>query len=221
VGPISHSESFGAGLLYACNGGTAAFPIELLETPPSSQLNPDPALALIGWPAPTTATSWWLIARTETRAEYLGREPDGRSYELAILEREGEGTWNAVGWGGCGFNAVVPNSENGDALGWWIRPRDWPQPDDRRLHIRVRTWCPATLPDRMLDPVVRYGSDRIMVIVAARPLPQDLSACGEDQVADATIRLDEPVGDRMVLDGSRWPGRDAHVKTEDMALCCG
>jgi len=221
VAPIPPSDSFDAGLLYTCIGGTTAFPIELLETPPSIDLNPDPTPILIRWPVPTTADGWWLLARTETHAEYVGRDAEGRFYESAILERDQDGDWNAAGWGGCGFYAVVPGPEETDVLGWWIRDRDWPQPGDRTLHVRVRTWCPQTLPDRMLEPIVRYGSDRIIGIVAARPLTQEPSSCGEDQVADATIELDEPVGDRLILDAERWPGRDAHIRTQELALCCG
>jgi hypothetical protein len=220
VVPIPPSGTFGAGLLYTCDG-TAAFPIELLETPPSSDLNPDPTPALVRWPVPTKAEGWWLLARTETRAEYLGRDAEGRFYESAILERDEDGQWNAVGWGGCRFHAVVPSAEVTDVLGWWIRERDWPQPGDRTLQIRVRTWCPRTLADRMFEPVVRYGSNRIIAIVAAPRLTQEPSSCGDDQVADATIELDEPVGDRLILDAKEWPGRDAHIKTQVMLLCCG
>jgi hypothetical protein len=206
--------------MYTCVDGTPAFPIELFETPPSGDLNPDPTPALIRWPVPTTATEWWLLARTDTHAEFVGRDAEGGFYESATLERDNDGNWNAVGWGGCGFYAVVAGDAQ-NVLGWWIRERDWPQPNDRTLHIRVRTWCPGTLADRILDPIVRYGSDRIIAIVAARPLQQEPSSCGLDQVADATIELDEPVGDRLILDAGRWPGRDAHVKTEEMAICCG
>jgi hypothetical protein len=221
VAPIPPSDSLGAGLLYSCIGGTTAFPIELLDTEPSSDLNPDPRPALIRWPVQTTAEGWWLLARTESRAEYVGRDAKTGFYESAILERDQNGDWNAVGWGGCGFYAVMPGTQQTDVLGWWIREQDWPQSGDRTLHIRVRTWCPQSMPDRMLEPIVRYGSDRIIAIVAARPPTQEPSSCGEDQVADATIELDEPVGDRLILDANRWPGRDAHIKTEPNLLCCG
>lgn len=220
VAPIPQSDTFGAGLLYTC-GGTAAFPIELLETSPSSDLNPDPTPVLVRWPVPTEAEGWWLLARTETHAEYLGRDAEGRFYESAILERDEDGAWHAVGWGGCRFYAVVPGAEGTDELGWWIRERDWPLPGDRALHVRVRTWCPRSLTDRMLEPIVRFGPDRIIAIVAARALTQGPSSCGDDQVADATIELDEPVGDRLILDAKEWPGRDAHIKTQVMLLCCG
>ena len=221
VAPVPPSDSFGAGLLYTCVYGTAAFPIELLETSPSRNLNPDPTPALIRWPVPTTAVEWWLLARTETHAEFVGRDADGRSFEQATLERDGDGVWNAVGWGGCGFHAVVPGVEESGVLGWWIRDQDWPEPGDHTLHVRIRTWCPQTLTDRMLEPIVRYAPDRIIAIVTARPLAQQPSSCGLDQVADATIELDEPVGDRLILDASTWPGRDAHVKTQEMGVCCG
>lgn len=222
VAPIPSSGIFGAGLLYGCDGGgLPAFPIELLETPPSSELNPDPTPILIAWPVPTTAIGWWLIARTQTRADYVGRDAEGRFYESAILERDKDGVWKAAGWGGCSFYARVPGVEGADVLGWWIRERDWPQPGDRTLHIRVRTWCPQTLPERMLEPIVRYAPDRIIAIVGARPLTQEPRTCGETQIADATIELDEPVGDRLILDAREWPGRDAHIRTEEMLLCCG
>ena len=221
VSPIPPSDSFGAGLLFTCGG--PAFPIELLETPPSKHLNPDPAPALIRWPVPTRADAWWLIARTETQAEYLGRDAAGR-YESARLERGVDGIWNAVGWGGCRFYAVVPGAAYMEASGWWIREADWPKAGDRTLRVRVRAWCPRTLADRMLEPIIRYGSDRIIAIVGVRPSTQEPSECGddpEDQVGDATIELEEPVGQRMILDAKEWPGRDAHIKTEPMGLCCG
>jgi hypothetical protein len=218
--PIPRSDSFDAGLLYTC-GSKVAFPIELLETPPSTSLNPDPTPALTRWPVPTTADAWWLLARTETRAEYLGLDAETGFYESAMLERDAKGTWNAVGWGGCGFYGVAPGDEETDVLGWWIRDRDWPQPEDRTLHIRVRTLCPGRLRDRILEPIVRYGPDRIIAMVVARPMTQEGSSCPEDQVADATIQLDEPVGYRQILDVKQWPGRDAHIKTDTIGRCCG
>jgi hypothetical protein len=226
---VPPSDSFGAGLLYTCDVETAAFPIELLETPRSSSLNPDPTLALLQWPVPTAVKAWWLTARTETRAEFLGPVAErenplpaidsldwflnfGEMYEYAILERDTGGDWKAGQWGGCQFDAVVPGPEGSQVLEWWIREQDSPRPGDLTLQIGVHTWCPQTLQKRILKPIVRYASERILAIVAARPVGQERSSCGLDEIANVTIELDEEVGDRLILDGNRWPGRDARVR---------
>ena len=73
----------------------------------------------------------------------------------------------------------------------------------------------------MLDPIVRYGTDDIVIVLPAAPGGDCGQPEGDEQLVRVTITLDEPVGDRALRDGETLPMRDAHDATDPIVWCCG
>lgn len=162
---IPTSQSFTAGLLYYC--AFTPFPIELFEAPGIADENGDPATAFLrsGYMA---ADEWWLVDRTETRAEFVGHGSERDFYETAIVDRADDGRWESNNFGSCHPHSLLQGRGGVDRVTWWIREADWPRPSDRTLKIRARDLCPQGLADRV-HATIRYGDDRIIMILATDP----------------------------------------------------
>ena len=219
---IPTSQSFTAGLLYYC--AFTPFPIELFEAPGIADENGDPATAFLrsGYMA---ADEWWLVDRTETRAEFVGHGSERDFYETAIVDRADDGRWESNNFGSCHPHSLLQGRGGVDRVTWWIREADWPRPSDRTLKIRARDLCPQGLADRV-HATIRYGDDRIIMILAtdpgiAAPNSCDHPEAGDAQVTTLSVALAEAVGNRTLWDLSDWPGRDAHIPSQRLLVCCG
>jgi hypothetical protein len=213
---VPESDSFDAGLRYECYGVT--FPLEIMEGPSDAEKSGDPATVVLGMDVLPSIEEWWVIERTPTDATYLGRDVQefGATY-MGAQSTLKDGQWRPTGWGTCWGAAII---EDATPISWWVRNRDRPAPGDRTLEVRARSLCPDTLPDRLIDPIVRYAADRIVVILGVDP-PGDESCGYRNQVTGLTIQLDEPVGSRSLWDGERIPWRDARIPSEPIVECCG
>lgn len=71
--------------------------------------------------------------------------------------------------------------------------------------------CTGGVPvgDRLGKPLVRYGPATIEVLFTARPLDGEVFTCIGNQPSSTTLHLDEPIGERRILDLSGYPPRDA------------
>jgi hypothetical protein len=73
-------------------------------------------------------------------------------------------------------------------------------------------YCPLDSTPPVLNvPVVRYGTASILVILTSVKRPSETETCQTPEPVAVTIRFDEPIGTRVLLDGLIWPGRDARV----------
>jgi|GEM_PF-1168681 len=70
---------------------------------------------------------------------------------------------------------------------------------------------------RIEEPVVTVGAESVTVVFAVRPRggAQD---CPSNPETPYVMVLDEPLGDRVLLDGSEVPPRDA-TECADIAVC--
>lgn len=216
---VPPSDSYVAGLVYTCGG--ADFPIEVLEGPPDAHRSHDPPAKLLnGLLGLLPNERWWLVNRTATLAEYVG-EPEPGDYWFVYTELV-DGQWRAGPYGDCQMRAVV---EDAVVDTWWIPSARWPDPGDATLQITIRDECPETVGGRMLDPIIRYGTDAILIVIPTRPPGPPRPHCGftsdREQLARVSLQLDEPVGARALLDGESWPARDAHSRSEPLIWCCG
>lgn len=100
----------------------------------------------------------------------------------------------------------------GSLVSFSIAPDTVLQRGTRSLDVVVsQRGCTGGAPvvDRLRPPAVRYGPDRVEVLFTADPLPRAIYTCIGLPPEPATLRLDEPLGDRLVLDASNWPPSDA------------
>jgi hypothetical protein len=204
--PQPVSTDLAAGLPYYCGNGEI-FQIDVLSGPANATEGTDLAADPVrspGLPFSLDATHWWLVYRTATQAEFLGQDPSG-NFEYVETEFK-SGTWVLKGLGDCQFRYLVRGR---DTIAWWIDPANPPKPGDRELHVFGRDLCPKTLGGRLGAPVVRYGTDSVLIALTATAS----TGCvvGNSQAATLTVRLTEPIGARSLVDGSVWPARDARI----------
>jgi hypothetical protein len=206
--PLPISTDLAAGLPYYCGNGEI-FQIDVLSGPANATEGTDPAAGPVrspGLPFSLDATHWWLVYRTATQAEFLGQDPSGN---FEYLETEFKsGTWVLKGLGDCQFQYLVRDRAT---IAWWIDPANPPKSADRELHVLGRDLCPPTLAGRLGGPVVRYGTDSILIVLTATASPVTGTACGSAPGAPVTVRLTEPIGARSLVDGGVWPARDARI----------
>ena len=68
----------------------------------------------------------------------------------------------------------------------------------------------------MVGPEIRQLPDRVLVTFAVRPLGGDAHDCQANPPTKVVVTLPEPLGPRVLLDGSTLPARDPVV-----VECCG
>jgi hypothetical protein len=57
---------------------------------------------------------------------------------------------------------------------------------------------------RIADPIVEYGEDAITITVPVRRV-EGGATCQGNPWTPFVLELDEPIGDRLLLDGGPWP----------------
>jgi hypothetical protein len=73
----------------------------------------------------------------------------------------------------------------------------------------IRMGCSNGKTGKVFDPTVSAEEDQIVVTFTVKPLPPDGYKCpGNDQVPHL-VKLDEPVGDRKLVDGACLAGEAA------------
>lgn len=239
-GPVDDLGNPGFGLPYAC--ASAPFDVRIFSTPPTAETLSDPAVnglrkALVTDPTLPRA-GWWLTARSESEAEFAAR--DARRNFQYVRAEPGDGTWNMVSWGGCGPTLRIAGVST---VTWNLDPDSPPPgPESRVIRVVVTESCvPEPLPARLEPPIIRFTRGLVLVAFTARPpaapnaaLPGGgtsaritFAAAGPHSLARALhdvclgqtpalveVDLGEALGDRLLVDGSWWPGRDARQPLE-------
>lgn len=99
---------------------------------------------------------------------------------------------------------------------WWLATP--PRPDDRALDLVVheRACASGQSADGRIRPVVEYRPDSILVTITV-PYAGGFQLCPGNPDTPFRLPLDEPVGDREILDGrSSPPGRALTSKPGDI-----
>ena len=204
-------------LRFSCGADAHSFSPELLDQPALAELDPHPsARALVTFLAaghPETEflprQGWLLAGRDDRSASFVARVAGDPPLVEVQLERDADG-WRVTGWGQCRPRAVF-RGLNGAT--WTLDP-DLPAPGPQATEIRAlvtETECASGRPSvgRVLPPVILYGADEVTVIFAVRPLPGDAFDCPGNPATPMLIVLEEPLGERRLLDGGVFPPRDA------------
>lgn len=114
--------------------------------------------------------------------------------------------------------SATPSPSTGPAS-WWVDPTELPLSDDAEVirgFIRERACASGRSPEgRVLEPTIEYGADSIVITYMVEMRPGD---CPGNPSLPVEIRLVEPLGGRMLLDGSEDPPRDATMGDPEAAL---
>lgn len=235
--PAEADDDPAAGLPYACE--SAPFDIRLFRMPADAESSNDAAVdglrkTLAADPT-LPKSGWWQTARGVADAEFAARTADGRGFWY-VQVKMGGGVWDINNWGGCEPRLRVAGFST---VRWQLDPEPpQPGPDTRVIRALVSELCESDpLVGRLEPPIVRRTADLVLVAFVARPgagghgeLPVGGTAGGRltaarhgrsvvsaalydhcAGLAEAVVQVDleEPLGDRVLLDGAYWPGRDA------------
>ncbi len=94
---------------------------------------------------------------------------------------------------------------DGDVATWELRsPVD---ESSRSLDVLVtRLGCASGVTGDVLAPRVEYEDDRIVVIIDVERFTEGAADCQDNDAVPDVVELDEPVGDREVVDGACLDG---------------
>jgi hypothetical protein len=171
----------------------AAFLRQFLASPQSDELMPD--------------TGWRRLGHTGRFVEFANYidDPAWNSYVWITFESDGA-AWSFFRGGACQPERVVQGDL--ESLAWWL-PDGVPDPTARSISISVVVaGCSSGPPvDAIQPPLIEMAADRATTMLTGR---RDANPdCPVGVPTPWTIDLPEEIGNRLVLDGSVFPGRDA------------
>ena len=204
-----------ADISYSCGGGYPFTPAlfnkpgdaEKLQTPIGEAFR-----ALLATPrGEGNLTGWYYLGGDGELATFILRRVAQDDVIIADVQNDG-GRWYAGGLQSCAAEAVLNSLQNAD---WIFDPTSpLPQATDRQFVALVTAHTCVSGQESstatITSPAIRYEQGRILVIFGQR-LPLDEPAICEanrGRTARVLVHLDEPVGNRPVLDGDRYPPGD-------------
>jgi hypothetical protein len=205
----------GSGL--TCGNGET-FPAAALQGPGGAELGEDAAAAALravlaeGGDPQLVRSGWHRVIASDSRAQFVA-PGQGESPWVVIAVENGPSGWTMDLAGQCRLTVVMPAGLR--LASWWLDPAaGTPGPDAAAVMALVQEQCGGQpLEGRIAPPVVIYQPDFVTVVFGFVPLrgagqDQD-SICGSAPPARYRVILDEPLGQRRLLDGSTIPPRDA------------
>jgi hypothetical protein len=204
-----------AGLAATCGDGVL-FPAAGLDGLGTAQADPDQAAAalraFLAEPDPEEyffpAVGWHRVLETPTSVQFLAHGRDPKTWMIASFNRTAGG-WTTDTYGVCQAHIVL-----GGGLGtadWWLDPAlPRPGPNDRAFTALVlENACAGGPPvGRIAPPIVTFAPDAVTLIFGVRPLPGEQDCTGQPP-SRFRVTLDEPLGNRRLLDGGSLPPRNA------------
>jgi hypothetical protein len=104
----------------------------------------------------------------------------------------------------------------GAAAVWQIADATALNADSDAFDVGVtRMQCSGGVTGEALDPVIDYAETTIVVRIDVVPLDGDLYSCPGNNSVPVSVKLDEPIGDRVLVDGGcAHPDMSANVYCE-------
>lgn len=98
-------------------------------------------------------------------------------------------------------SATAP-ADHGDLAAWEVLD-DSLSAESTAVRVGVtRLGCAGGETGETLDPIVTYEATRIVIQIDVERLPDGAHSCPDNNVVPVTIMLDEPVGERALVDSS-------------------
>lgn len=207
-----------------CDGGPSFGP-EILEGGGGAENAADPAAEALRRHLATDHididmlpdAGWIEISRSGDTVIYVAADPAAAgNWVQATVGREGD-AWDVNGWGGC---TLMPDVGAGMAIGSFRLAVDPLDPAATEIRVLVTERACNSGEDaagRIEVASVEEDDDSVTVTLAVRPRGGGQS-CPSNPETPFVIQLSEPIGERVLLDGSSVPPRDATVCPE-IAIC--
>ena len=203
----------------ACSPGGTPFDPELLTERPA--IDPE---ADLGIPVGTTARPqvarrlidhWTLLGRSGSTVDLLiwlvpgteGTNIANSGMVAVTYEQAADGTWSFRSSGGCEPQRVF---HDGLDPATWALPGAAPGPAATSVPILVTEMGCASgqsSEGRVAEPIVEYTDDAVLLTTRVEPLAGNGFTCPGNPSTEVTVQLDEPLGDRELLDGMWFPAR--------------
>lgn len=217
----SGSERTAEALTYDCHGVVTGTAEELTAGPRPNEFRGHPGYGfLAGW-APGELDRWVVVEASEDRLvgvrelDEPEESPDGQRLTHTHLEvapvaevADGDdallGEWLLRSAGECSLQAVLAGLNAAHVV---VDGGSPPTPDAREIALLVtetaRT-CGTTAEGRIEVVGVETTDDEVSVLLGVEP-QAGAAACQYHPPAPFTLRLDEPLGDRAVVDAGVLP----------------
>jgi len=134
--------------------------------------------------------------------------PAGERAHILGLAREGK-AWRAAGWGGCQLSPVLKEGNS------WAEVTGYRgDAASARLTAQVneRECTSGRDPERFLhEPFVVETSEEVTIYWTSEP-PKGGQDCPGNPSIDRVVELKQPLGTRVVFDGSRYPPRKVRAR---------
>lgn len=208
--------------------GGASFPIELIEQPGSAESADDPAAEALRRHLATEGpdvewlpdAGWREAVRTDGSVLFIADAPPGDGPPLVEVSasRQADG-WTVTGWGQC-----WPRADVGPELGpaeFRVAPGEELAADMTEIDVLVTERACTGAQDargRIVRPAVIASADAVIVVFAVQPLEGEAFTCPSNPETPFLLELPEALGDRLLMDGSSVPPRDA-TTCPDIAVC--
>lgn len=208
--PGSGSTSRVDELTYGCGGRTTftAADIEAERQPRDELLDAIGELRKTMDGAMLPEEGWIVLSENDRRADLLATLGD--QYASASFEKEGD-AWKPAGWGDCLPRLELPDNS---VLEWEFTEGSYP-PDDDATEIDVLasdTQCTGGRDlEGLIESEVTYTEETVKVVLTAPPPSADKMqdfTCIGTAPTEYTLVLEEPIGDRKVVDISVYPARE-------------
>lgn len=195
--------------------GGPSFDLAVLDQPGGAELADDPAAAALRGhlTAGNVETDWlpdegWIEAtRTEVMVQYVAR--GGGAPLSAVTVELRDGHWTIGGWAQCRPRAEVAPGVN--LAMFRVAPHEELMPETTKVDVLVTELACNSGQDasgRILRPRIISGADSVTVVMTVRPRGGG-QECPDHPETPFVLELPEPLGDRLLLDGSEVPARDA------------
>lgn len=151
---------------------------------------------------------WYVAEESGDELALLGvphdPDPDAAHYAYATLAREGD-SWVPSQWGGC---RVSVEAEGWGNARFVLEPDVEPDPESATLPLQAwEVECANGEPPegREVRPVVLNENDEtVSIVVLVEPVTGGAN-CPSNPAFTVDVELDQPLGDRTVLDASMDP----------------
>jgi len=203
-----------ADLLFSCGSGHT-FTAALFDGPSNAEtLNGvvgDVFRKFLATPPPDygfPAQGWYLAGADASSATFVARDAGGQELLTIGLANHAVG-WEVDNYGACGARVVLNGLGNAD----WALDQTAPPPlatDSHFVALVREVECASgqSSATRIVPPAIWYEPDRILVMFSVRPPPGQLQTCQGNPSSRVVVILDEPIGDRQLLDAGRYPPGD-------------